>query len=87
MARLKLTLKKILTWAVAHLGRTGAWPSARSGHVADAPGETWKALDLALAQGNRGLPGGDSLSRLLRRVRGLPERRGRRRTDGARARR
>jgi hypothetical protein len=40
-----------------------------AGQVAGAPGETWRALDVALRQGLRGLPGGDSLARLLRRHR------------------
>jgi hypothetical protein len=37
--------------------------------VLDAPGETWKGINQALWAGNRGLPGGDSLARLLRRHR------------------
>ena len=36
-----------------------------SGPVAEAPEETWRAVNMALAQGHRGLPGGSSLSRLL----------------------
>jgi hypothetical protein len=34
--------------------------------VADAPGENWRALNLALREGYSGLPGGGSLARLLR---------------------
>jgi hypothetical protein len=67
---------QILRWAGAHRRRTGDWPSARSGPVAGAPGLTWRAVDAALAEGCRGLPGGDSLARLLRRERAMPERRG-----------
>jgi hypothetical protein len=33
--------------------------------VADAPGETWAAINTALVRGHRGLPGGSSLSWLL----------------------
>jgi hypothetical protein len=54
--------------------------------LTDAPGENWKALDLALRRGHRGLPGGDTLVRLLRRERGLLERRGSRCPEVTRAR-
>ena len=43
-------------------------------------GETWSKVDLALCLGLRGLPGGDTLPRLLRRSgRHVPERWGRHR--------
>jgi hypothetical protein len=45
--------------------------------VAEVPGETWKAISAALRSGGRGLPGGDSLARLLRRRGRIGERRGR----------
>jgi hypothetical protein len=70
--RTPLTEELILGWADRHRGRTGAWPHLNAGPVADAPGETWGALNLALRNGHRGLPGGSSLARLL------AERRGRR---------
>ena len=38
-----------------------------SGPIAEAPGETWKSVDLALRYGYRGLPGGASLARLQSR--------------------
>jgi hypothetical protein len=79
-----LTVAQILDWADAHHRRTGAWPSARAGPVVEAA-DTWRAVDGALRSGGRGLPGGDSLARLLRRERGVPERRGGRR-DGVRRR-
>jgi hypothetical protein len=60
-----LTVEQVLTWADAHHARTGRWPHAMSGPVAEAPEETWRAVNLALWQGHRGLPGGTSLSRLL----------------------
>jgi hypothetical protein len=67
-----LTRDLILRWAETHQRRAGRWPSSNSGPVADAPGETWKGVDLALRHGYRGLPRGPSLARLLaqeRRVR------------------
>ncbi len=66
----RLTTREVLAWADAHFGRTGSWPTARSGAVAGVPGETWCAVDTALYAGLRGLPGGDSLARLLARRRG-----------------
>jgi hypothetical protein len=65
-----LTVAQILAWADLHHGRTGRWPSALSGPVADAPGENWHPLDTALQRGGRGLPGGTSLARLLVQCRG-----------------
>jgi hypothetical protein len=61
-----LTEDGIRAWAERHRRRTGRWPSAASGPVADAPGETWARIDQALVRGLRGLCGGQSLSRLLR---------------------
>jgi len=55
--------------ADAHHERTGTWPGVRSGPITDAPGEIWSAIDNALAQGNRGLPGGDTLFRMLKQNR------------------
>ena len=61
----KLTEAQILAWADAHHARAGAWPTERSGPVAVAPGETWRAIDNALRRGHRGLPGYSTLARLL----------------------
>jgi hypothetical protein len=72
-----LTVPQILAWADAHRARTGAWPGAASGPVGGAPGETWAAVNVALRLGHRGLPGGDTLARLLQRERGAPARLGR----------
>jgi DNA-binding XRE family transcriptional regulator len=63
-----LTARYILRLADTHHQRTGRWPTMDSGPVADA-GETWSGLDSALKVGSRGLPGGDSLARLLVRRR------------------
>jgi hypothetical protein len=61
----RLTLKRIRAWARAHRDRTGAWPGQGSGPIPEAPGETWKAVQMALVQGLRGLKGRSSLARLL----------------------
>jgi hypothetical protein len=65
-----LTEEQILAWADAHYARTGAWPTEKSGVVADAPNETWRGITKALRNGGRGLPGGSSLPRLLTEHRG-----------------
>jgi hypothetical protein len=71
-ARLKpLTEARVLKWADAHRGRTGSWPNSRSGPIADAPGETWQAVDHALRKKQRGLTAGISLVQLLVRERGV----------------
>jgi hypothetical protein len=62
---------QILSWADAHKARTGEWPHARSGHVHDDPNEEWLNVNQALRLGLRGLPGGDSLARVLERDRGV----------------
>jgi hypothetical protein len=72
--RAPLTIEQILAWADEHHARTGRWPTQHSGWVTADPNQDWHAIDLALRQGFRGLPGGDSLPRLLARARGLPER-------------
>lgn len=66
-----LTEEQILAWADAHHRRTGRWPRATSGPVQGAPGETWGAINKALHQGHRTLPGGSSLAELLVRRRGI----------------
>jgi hypothetical protein len=62
-------VEQILAWADAHHGRAGRWPHNRSGPIPEAPGESWNAVNLALYLGRRGLPGGDSLAKLLDRHR------------------
>jgi hypothetical protein len=68
----RLTIEQILAWADAYFAKTGRWPRGRSGRVADAPGETWGAVDAALFQGLRGLPGGTTVAQLLAERRGAP---------------
>jgi hypothetical protein len=69
-----LRLSRILAWVDAHRRRTGAWPTARSGRIASAPGETWRGIDDALRTNRRGLTGGSSLARLLDEYRGVRSR-------------
>jgi hypothetical protein len=61
----RLTVEQILAWAEAHHAAHGQWPTIASGPVAGAPDETWLRIHGALLKGNRGLPGGESLKRLL----------------------
>lgn len=62
----------ILAWADAHHGRTGTWPNQATGPIRDVPGETWLAVDKAARNGRRGLRGGTSLVKILRKHRGVP---------------
>lgn len=64
--------RTIAVWARAHLRRTGSWPTAKSGTIPECPDTTWTAVESALTNGLRGLPGGDSIARLLCRVCGKP---------------
>jgi hypothetical protein len=69
-----LTIERILTCADAHHRRTGKWPNADCGPVADAPDETWTNIDSTLRIGLRGFPGGSSLAQLLDEERGVRNR-------------
>lgn len=70
----RLTEEGILAWAQAHHDRTGAWPNQGAGPVDGIPGETWGNIEQSLRRGQRGLPGGDSLARLLARRLGVQRR-------------
>jgi hypothetical protein len=70
---IELSEDAIRQWAMEHLRRTGQWPSARSGTIEEAPGETWRAINRALVDGKRGLPGGSSLAQVLNCIRGRAE--------------
>jgi hypothetical protein len=74
----RLTIRRILKWADSYRIQFGEWPSTTSGPVDGVPGQTWRAVNLALHQELRGLPGGDSLAALLQRRRGMKNRQGRR---------
>ncbi len=63
-----LTTAQILEWAHAHQKRHGKPPTRDSGPIAEAPGETWQAIGIALYKGRRGLPGVGTGSGRLRTV-------------------
>jgi hypothetical protein len=68
----RLTIPRIVAWADAHHQRTGRWPSfCTKAPVPEAPGENWAAINASLNMGLRGLPGGETLSRLLVRYRNV----------------
>jgi hypothetical protein len=70
LRRPPLDMPQILAWADAHHARTGAWPGQTSGAIPEAPVERWGAIDQALRDGVRGLPGGSSLYKVLAEHRG-----------------
>src|SRR5262249_3783024 len=63
------TEARILGGRDDHRRRTGHYPRHNDGPVLAAPGQTWVAVENALVKGHRGLPGGDSLAKLLARCR------------------
>lgn len=69
-----LTIKQILAWADEHYSRTRYWPKRRSGPVHAVPGESWQRIDKSLGNGRRGLPGGQTLAKLLAEHRGIRSR-------------
>jgi len=69
-----LTEDMIVEWAQEHFEQTGEWPTKNSGQVSGHRDENWSAIQSALHNGRRGLPGGDTLPRLLARERGRPNR-------------
>jgi hypothetical protein len=60
-----LEIHQILEWADAFRARTKRWPTPRSGPICEAPGESWHSVSNALQKGQRGLPGGSTIARLL----------------------
>ncbi len=68
------TESAILAWADAHHRRHGSWPTLNSGSIPQARGETWNRVESALSKGQRGLPGGESLSQFLVRHKRRPRR-------------
>ncbi len=69
-----LTKEQILIWADRHHDRTGEWPNTGAGPVVDAPDETWTGISRAFREGQRGLPAGSSLAKLLEQERGARNR-------------
>jgi len=72
----RLRIDHILAWADSYHAAHGRWPIAAPVAVAEAPEESWERIDQALRQGERGLPGGSSLTRLLAERRGTRDRKG-----------
>ena len=68
-----LTIKQILAWVDAHKLAIDDWPNQESGPVTGTD-EKWSGIDAALRAGNRSLPGGSSLARLLAERRGVRNR-------------
>jgi hypothetical protein len=66
VSKVPLKPEQIVQWAEAFSRRHGHRPTASSGPVADRS-TSWKAIDSALYEGSRGLPGSDSLARFLDR--------------------
>ena len=68
-----LTVPKILRWADEYHRRTGDWPQQKTkpGGIPGTHGETWQGVDQSLFAGQRGLPGGSSLARVLAEHRGV----------------
>jgi hypothetical protein len=64
-AQASLTVESILLWVDTHFESTGRWPTATSGPILGADGESWRNVCNALRIGLRGLPGGWSLARLI----------------------
>jgi len=68
---LGLTEQQIVACAGSNQERPGEWPPAKSGPIAEVPGKTWTAVDLALKNGLRGSPCGTSLAILLIELEGV----------------
>ncbi len=62
----------ILELADRFYAEQGRWPNPNDGPLEEGSKATWVAVDIALRKGNRGLPGGSSLIRLLSNNRGVP---------------
>ena len=67
----KLSISRILRWIEAHKRRTGHFPLYTSGPIPESPNDTWLAIDQSLKCGLRGLAGGLTLPRLLRKHYGV----------------
>jgi hypothetical protein len=60
-----LSVAQIRRWADDYYAANGRWPMRQSGGIPGTPGETWRKIENALIRGDRGLPGGSSLARVL----------------------
>jgi hypothetical protein len=81
-----ISVDDVLKWADQHFKRFGQWPGGRMGEIGNCrlPGTTWRAVNIALYRGGRGLPGGSSLARVLDAFRRHTNGRGRSQGTGAR---
>lgn len=61
----RLTIPQILRWADRYRRTHERWPAKLSGMIPNSDGETWTAVAMVLRKGLRGLPGGNSLRKLL----------------------
>ena len=66
-----IRVEEILAWADAHRAAHGTLPTREAGEIPQS-GDTWSAINRCLQYGFRGLPGGSTLIRLLKKHRGLP---------------
>jgi hypothetical protein len=69
-----LTIETILRWADDYHDRNGSWPNKETGPIAQAPEETWCAVNEALRHGRRSLIGRSTLAELLSTERGVRNR-------------
>lgn len=67
----QLTVPMILAWADAYHRKHGTWPHSKAGLIEGTGNETWRGVDFALTEGNRGLRTRISLVALLRQNRGI----------------
>jgi hypothetical protein len=73
--RPRLSVSQILAWADVYHAAKGRWPSYGSGVIQGTVfGTTWASVDQSLRLGQRGLPGGQSLARLLQEHRNVEPR-------------
>ncbi len=74
LRQVSFTEELILEWADAYFARYGEWPvshrKAQRITIPESPRDTWTQVNHALTRGDRGLPGGSSLARLLAEERG-----------------
>ena len=61
----QLSVAQILAWADQYQRRTGRWPRTSTEPVTPGAPVTWRTVDYCLRKGQRGMPGGSSLVRLL----------------------
>lgn len=66
--RQKLSLALIQTWIQSHYDHFGELPDVNSGKLWNEPEENWRAIDMSLRMGSRGLiTEGSSLAQLKNR--------------------